>query len=868
MKNLIISFITILFSFSSFAFIGPIIGPSSICVGSTAFIDDTTYGGTWSCSSSHLSIDPTLPKITGISAGAAIITYTIGMSFVTLSVTVYPTPAYLGEDSTVCQGSTLALSETISGGIWNDTLALPTYVLSVDSLTGVVTGISSGTQTVTYTLPTGCFAITAISVYEIAPISGGTSVCYGDTLELTDTVSGGGWSSSFPSVAIVGISGEVLTYSSGITTISYATSHGCAATKTVTVLPTPSIIMGAGSLCSGSTSTLFDAISGGIWTSGNPLVASIGSTSGLVSAITSGTSILTYTLGSGCSRTKALSVGGIPSTVYSVTGGGSYCAGGIGINIGLTGSTSLLEYGLYIGSTLVGTALGTGTAISFGPQTASGVYNVIATPTLPCTTLMSDSATISIMPVLIPSDFITVSPGDTVCAGTTVTITASIINGGSSPGYSWIWDSYPVSYDSIISYIPSSGDSIHLELTSTELCASPAVVSSNTIIMHVITPPLTASASTASCGGIITITATGASTYSWSPTTGLTCSTCSTTTLFPLSGTSFTLTGTDSLGCSDTATIAVDGNRIYGHISYTGLSTDTLNVWLIQFNPADSSIAAIDSQYTCTDSGTPYFEFDDMPTGNYMVKAVLLGTIPGTSGYVPTYSLSSPHWDSAVTIAHGSSADAMNITMVYGTVPSGPGFIAGYVYAGAGKATSGDAQVQGMLIYLQDALGNTITSAITDGTGAYSFSNIAEGSYYVYPEKYKYYTTTSALITLSSGSDTVTSVNFKQHTTFGTITPYDFTKVPQPVINTTGLSIYPNPTTGNLNIQWTNQTSSNAIISVSDMTGREVYSTSYMMNTASGKTEIDLGSLENGMYLIDIKSDKVLYSGKLVRISN
>jgi archaellum component FlaF (FlaF/FlaG flagellin family) len=52
------------------------------------------------------------------------------------------------------------------------------------------------------------------------------------------------------------------------------------------------------------------------------------------------------------------------------------------------------------------------------------------------------------------------------------------------------------------------------------------------------------------------------------------------------------------------------------------------------------------------------------------------------------------------------------------------------------------------------------------------------------------------------------------------------------------------------------------------MTGREVYSTSYMMNVASGKTEIDLGSLDNGMYLINIKSDKVLYSGKLVRINN
>ena len=868
MKNLIITIAAFFVSFSSFALFGPITGTGSICTGSTDYLYEDTTGGTWSCTSSHLSINPSSGLISGISAGTAIVTYTIGTDVLTHPVTVTPSPAVIMGPTHVCQGSTITLLDATPGGTWSDpatgTIA---GVLSVDSVTGVVSGLSSGTKIVSYTTANGCYSVMPISVYPSAPILGSASACPDDTMIFSNAVPGGTWTSSLPGIASYYYLSTFVAWSSGTTVISYNTSAGCTTTKTVTVLPMPSAILGTPSLCLGSTTTLADMVPGGVWTSSAPLVAPVGSASGIVSGIISGPSIITYTLGTGCSVTTTITVGPLPSSVFTVTGGGSYCAGGTGTTIGLSGSVPGTVYGLFTGGTMYYYALGTGAPISLSAISLPGVYSIIANPGSTCTTTMSGSATVSITPTVTPTDSIIVSPGSTVCQGTMVYFTVVSSGGGTSPYYVWFKNGSAVTPGITFSYIPANGDVLFGILSSSAPCASPASVLSNTITMTVDVPTVTATASPASCGGTSTLTATGAFAYSWLPPSGLACATCGTTSLFPPASAIYTVTGTDALGCSDTATIAVDGNRIYGHISYTGLSTDTLNVWLIQFNPADSSIAAVDSQYTCMDSGSPYFEFDDVTAGNYMVKAALLGTIPGTSGYVPTYSLSSPHWDSAVTIAHGSSADAMNITMVYGTVPSGPGFIAGYVYAGAGKATSGDAPVQGMLIYLQDALGHTITSAITDGTGAYSFSNIAEGSYYVYPENYKYYTTTSALITLSSGSDTVTSVNFKQHTTFGTITPYDFTKVPQPVI-TTGLSLYPNPTTGNLNIQWTNQATGNATISVSDMTGREVYTTSYRMNAASGKTEIDLGSLENGMYLINIKSDKVLYSDKLARISN
>ncbi|WP_345084416.1 hypothetical protein, partial [Nemorincola caseinilytica] len=64
----------------------------------------------------------------------------------------------------------------------------------------------------------------------------------------------------------------------------------------------------------------------------------------------------------------------------AVNGGGSYCATGTGVAVGLAGSQSGVSYQLYNGSTATGTAVaGSGSAITFGMQTAAGSYSVRAT---------------------------------------------------------------------------------------------------------------------------------------------------------------------------------------------------------------------------------------------------------------------------------------------------------------------------------------------------------------------------------------------------------------------------------------------------------------------------------------------------------
>jgi hypothetical protein len=78
------------------------------------------------------------------------------------------------------------------------------------------------------------------------------------------------------------------------------------------------------------------------------------------------------------------------------------------------------------------------------------------------------------------------------------------------------------------------------------------------------------------------------------------------------------------------------------------------------------------------------------------------------------------------------------------------------------------------------------------------------------------------------------------------------------------MNVYPNPTSGNLNIQWQNQETGNAAVIITDMTGREVYHSVLNITDVSGQDQVSLSDLKSGIYLISIKSDAVHFSSKLV----
>ena len=141
-------------------------------------------------------------------------------------------------------------------------------------------------------------------------------------------------------------------------------------------------------------------------------------------------------------------------TVYTVTGGGSYCADGTGPNVGLSGSNTTISYQLYRNGVALGLPVaGTGAAIDFGAQTAAGVYTVVATDMIAgCVKNMAGSATISInsLPIVF-----TVLGGGNYCAGGTG---YHIYLNSSTPGVS-----YQLMMDTAMIGLPVAGTGVSID---------------------------------------------------------------------------------------------------------------------------------------------------------------------------------------------------------------------------------------------------------------------------------------------------------------------------------------------------------------------------------------------------------------------
>ena len=136
---------------------------------------------------------------------------------------------------------------------------------------------------------------------------------------------------------------------------------------------------------------------------------------------TSGT--LGVTASNGCSppasapREIDITVNLLP-TAYNVTGGGSYCAGGAGVAIGLDASAGGVDYTLYRDGVTTGiTVAGVNAVISFGNQTVAGNYTVEAVnATTLCSQTMNGSKDITVNPL--PVATLTANPLlDTICTG-------------------------------------------------------------------------------------------------------------------------------------------------------------------------------------------------------------------------------------------------------------------------------------------------------------------------------------------------------------------------------------------------------------------------------------------------------------------
>ena len=170
----------------------------------------------------------------------------------------------------VCAGLTTKLADATTGGIWSSS---DTTIAKVGT-TGLVTGIATGTATISYFKVNGACSssvsasVTVNALPVVPAVTGINFVIVGNNTTLSNTVSGGLWTSSKTNIATVGATGVVTGVAAGVTVISYKVTNasGCTTTVTqnITVYKSLAVTLAATKiLCNGSGSTLTATVTGG-----------------------------------------------------------------------------------------------------------------------------------------------------------------------------------------------------------------------------------------------------------------------------------------------------------------------------------------------------------------------------------------------------------------------------------------------------------------------------------------------------------------------------------------------------------------------------------------------------------------------------
>ena len=600
-----------------------------------------------------------------------------------------------------------------------------------------------------------------------------------------------------------------------------------------------------GSLCVGGYLNLADSLApGGTWSCSPTSVATIsGTTTGYLYGVSAGVVNVTYTTGSG----TVYGTYTVSPTPGPITGGPTqFCVGSGGTMMDATSG------GVWSSSSPGTASVGAASGIVTG---VSGGYAYIYYTVAGCSVMVMDTVNETFTdPIAGPT---------TVCLGSTINLTDTV-----GAGSTWS------SSDPAIASVNTSGVVTGLSLGTTTISLAFTGICGTAYSTKVVT---VTGGTIGSISGPSSVAVGASGSFYCSPSGGTWSISPTTVATIDASGVvSGVSTGTaiityTAMSCgtmlTTTASVTVTAfDGISGHVLFSTPYYGGVKVWLINYNTSTFDLEASDSITVYCSGTSVYYQFTGSPSDSFRVKAAIPDSFStGTTGYIPTYHSSFFYWHDATAFYHTSGTSSINedITMLTGTTVSGPGFISGSVLTGANRGTSGSVPVIGLhIVAKSNTSGNVVQMAYTDASGNYSLNNLPYDTYTVFPDSLNYATLPYTAVTLNSSNPTYNSAGFMQHTITKSITPY-VTGTKNISSQVSSVSVYPNPTSGKLNIFWNENATEKATIIISDITGREIFNTTVTMTEGSGVTPIDLSTFNSGLYMISVKSTSLNYNNKI-----
>ncbi len=272
--------------------------------------------------------------------------------------------------------------------------------------------------------------------------------------------------------------------------------------------------------------------------------------------------LCTFMGANSCTDTISVLVNVKPKPILSVSGDLIICNGGTAV-LSATGATT---FSWYLGATLVGT----NSTLSVTP-TALTNYKLKGT-----LNGCSDSITVTVTVVTKPT--VIVSGSLIVCKGSSTTLIAS----GTST-FKWYNGTTLIGNNASISLNPTINTTYKVVgLVGLGTCTD----STNVTVVVNNLPTITINPNPAkiAAGQYTTLTASGASSYTWSPAAGLNSTTGASVIASPLITTVYTVTGKDAFNCDNTNTVTVTLAAV--GVAYVS-STEKVS---IQPNPAQNEV--------------------------------------------------------------------------------------------------------------------------------------------------------------------------------------------------------------------------------------------------------------------------------------
>jgi len=492
-------------------------GPDvSICAGDSVVLT-ASGGGTYEWS--------TLPVLTtpGITVAPMVtttytVTVTLNGCFETddVIVNVFPRPnADAGMDTTICVGGTATL--TASGGgtyVWNTTQTIPVINVSPVDTTWYY---------VTVTLISGCSSVDSVRVnVNPLPVTSAypdTTICAGESVTLTAT---GGigyvWSTTPPQIT------NTITVTPADTTLYYVTvtDLGCSAVDSANVNVNPLPLADAGidpTICFGDSVQLM-ASGGTIYLWSPPVgLSDVNVSNPFARPADTTTYTVTVTL-NGCMSSDSVTVNVNPIPVADAGTDTSICFGD---------SVQLAAFGVpgysYQWSTGAITQL-----ITVAPADTTEYYLTVTDNG--CTDVDTVRVNVNPRPVIFIGNDTTICENDTLILDPGSGYSTYLWNNGSTNQQyrAYLADTYEVTVTNV--YGCDDADTIVLSVNPTPVVTINPV---NPFVCY---------------GNSIPLTADGALTYFWTPGNTLSSDTGSVVYATPFANTTYTVVGSDNIGCS------------------------------------------------------------------------------------------------------------------------------------------------------------------------------------------------------------------------------------------------------------------------------------------------------------------------------